>query len=377
MFVRVGLVFLAIGVILGGLPRAYGQEKAKKVGGSSATADFDAQFVEWKKVLAELKKNTLEYRAAKPDDREKLLEQREEILARGIAMEPKIKKAAQAAYLAAPNKNSDVTLFIESMASDALIKDKHEEALRLCNLLIDNGYPNKSIYSMAGRAAFNSDDFDTAAKDFKIAQDAQALEIDPGQRLYSMVEDYQKKWQKESEIRAAEAKADDLPQVKLKTSKGDIVVELFENEAPNTVANFISLVEKGFYNDTSFHRVLEGFVAQGGDPKGDGKGGPGYTIPCECAKDDHRLHFRGSLSMAHSGKDTGGSQFFLTYVPTGHLDGRHTVFGRIIAGLDVLSELQRRNPDSPNLPDPDKIIDATVLRKRKHKYDPATLSEKP
>ena len=100
--------------------------------------------------------------------------------------------------------------------------------------------------------------------------------------------------------RDAEAKADDLPRVLLKTSKGDIVVELFENEAPNTVANFISLVQKGFYNGTDFHRVLRGFMAQGGSPKGEEDGGPGYTIPDECRQDNHRLHFRG---VAVDGQD--------------------------------------------------------------------------
>ena len=108
-------------------------------------------------------------------------------------------------------------------------------------------------------------------------------------------------WAKEKKIREAEAKADDLPRVLMKTSAGDIEIELFENEAPNTVLNFITLVDKGFYNGLKFHRVLPGFMAQGGDPKGDGTGGPGYTIPCECYRPDHRLHFRGSLSMAHAG----------------------------------------------------------------------------
>ena len=131
-----------------------------------------------------------------------------------------------------------------------------------------------------------------------------------------MIDNTKAAWAKEKKIREAEDKADDLPRVLLKTSAGDIEIELFENEAPNTVLNFITLVDKGFYNGLKFHRVLPGFMAQGGDPKGDGTGGPGYTIPCECYQANHRLHFRGSLSMAHAGRDTGGSQFFLTFVPT-------------------------------------------------------------
>ncbi len=130
-------------------------------------------------------------------------------------------------------------------------------------------------------------------------------------------------------------------------------------------------MEKGFYNGTIFHRVLPGFMAQGGDPEGTGKGGPNYTIACECYKPNYRRHFRGSLSMAHAGRDTGGSQFFLTFVPTDALNGKHTVFGRVIEGMDVLAKLQRIDPEKPKQQeDPDRILKATVLRKRDHKYVP-------
>ena len=172
----------------------------------------------------------------------------------------------------------------------------------------------------------------------------------------------------------AEARANDLPRVKLETNKGDIVIELFENEAPNTTANFISLVEKKFYDGLSFHRVLPGFMAQGGDPKGNGSGGPGYSIACECYRPDYRKHFRGTLSMAHAGKDTGGSQFFLTFVPTTHLDGKHTAFGRVIEGMDVLAKLQRTEAGSQG--ETDHIEKATVLRKRNHPYEPVKGPDK-
>jgi cyclophilin family peptidyl-prolyl cis-trans isomerase len=175
--------------------------------------------------------------------------------------------------------------------------------------------------------------------------------------------------------RKAEAAADDLPRVRLSTSRGDVVVELFENEAPNTVANFISLVEKGFYDGTPFHRVIAGFMAQGGDPTGTGTGGPGYTIACEVDAPDARQHFRGTLSMAHAGRDTGGSQFFLTFRPTDHLDGKHTVFGRVIEGFDVLPKLMRTTDDQGRPVagvQPDTIVKAEVLRKRNHPYVPET-----
>ena len=184
-------------------------------------------------------------------------------------------------------------------------------------------------------------------------------------------------------IRQSEARENTLPRVKLKTTQGDIVLELFENEAPETVGNFISLVESGWYSNKLFHRVLEGFMAQTGafeageDGKEIGGEGPGYTIECECDRPDTRQHFTGSLSMAHAGKDTGGAQLFLTFKRTSHLDGRHTCFGRVTEGsrtLELLARTHTANPDGsePELPGvvKDKIISAEVLRKRDHRYRP-------
>ncbi len=181
---------------------------------------------------------------------------------------------------------------------------------------------------------------------------------------------------RELAIRAREAVADDLPRVKLVTSKGEVVVELFENEAPDTVGNFVNLVETGFYDGLTFHRVIDGFMAQTGDPKGDGTGGPGYTIYCECYESDFRRHFPYVLSMAHTGtRNTGGSQFYITFSRTSHLDGRHTVFGRVIEGQSIVDSLQRVNPEESDQPQPDQIISAEVLRKRDHPYEPARTSE--
>lgn len=129
-------------------------------------------------------------------------------------------------------------------------------------------------------------------------------------------------------------------QAVINTDKGTMVLDLYPQEAPGTVANFAKLAESGFYNGLTFHRVIPNFVIQGGDPNGDGTGGPGYTIPCETAGNPHK-HLRGSLSMAHRGRDTGGSQFFICHTPQPHLDGLHTVFGRVVEGLDVLDAVRQ------------------------------------
>ncbi|MEG6616344.1 peptidylprolyl isomerase [Peptococcaceae bacterium 1198_IL3148] len=125
----------------------------------------------------------------------------------------------------------------------------------------------------------------------------------------------------------------------IETDNGNIVIELFEKDAPGTVANFESLIKKGFYDGLNFHRVIPGFVAQGGCPYGTGTGGPGYTIKCETEGNPNK-HVRGALSMAHAGKDTGGSQFFIVYEPQPHLDGVHTVFGQVIEGMDAVDKIK-------------------------------------
>jgi peptidyl-prolyl cis-trans isomerase B (cyclophilin B) len=123
--------------------------------------------------------------------------------------------------------------------------------------------------------------------------------------------------------------------------KGPVIeLELYAEEAPKTVENFLTLAAKGYYDGLSFHRVIPGFVAQGGCPYGTGTGGPGYTIPCETNTNPHQ-HHPGSLSMAHAGKDTGGSQFFLCHVRLPHLDGVHTVFGKATSSVeDILAIAQ-------------------------------------
>ncbi|MBM7856074.1 peptidyl-prolyl cis-trans isomerase B (cyclophilin B) [Desulfohalotomaculum tongense] len=129
-----------------------------------------------------------------------------------------------------------------------------------------------------------------------------------------------------------------MKKAKIETEHGEIIIELFEKDAPGTVKNFESLIKKGFYDGLTFHRVIPGFVAQGGCPYGTGTGGPGYTIKCETEGNPNK-HVRGAVSMAHAGKDTGGSQFFICYEAQPHLDGVHTVFGQVVKGMEVVDKI--------------------------------------
>ena len=133
----------------------------------------------------------------------------------------------------------------------------------------------------------------------------------------------------------------------IETSRGTVVAELFDTEVRGTVANFEKLANSQFYDGTRFHRVIANFMIQGGDPLSKdahntraGTGGPGYTIKCETQKNTHK-HVRGTLSMAHAGRDTGGSQFFICHAPQSHLDGKHTVFGQVTGGIEVVDAIRQ------------------------------------
>lgn len=132
-----------------------------------------------------------------------------------------------------------------------------------------------------------------------------------------------------------------MKKVKISTSKGDMIAELYE-ETPITTNNFLDLVNKKFYDGLNFHRVIPGFVVQGGCPNKRGDGGPGYSIQCEVSA-PKQFHDRGVLSMAHAGRNTGGSQFFICHTrnTTQHLDGNHTCFGRVVEGIDVLDTISQ------------------------------------
>ncbi len=137
----------------------------------------------------------------------------------------------------------------------------------------------------------------------------------------------------------------------IQTEKGVMKVAFFEEDAPETVANFVKLASSGFYDGLTFHRVIPNFVIQGGCPRGDGTGGPGYAIKCE-TQGNNQYHDRGVLSMAHAGRNTGGSQFFICHnrTNTQHLDRQHTVFGKVVEGLDVIDAIRQG----------DKILKITV-----------------
>lgn len=270
---------------------------------------------------------------------------------------------------------------IEIALALAWEKNQYQKVADWAQKLYDAGHKTKPVLNYGGVAHFALQNFETAKTWLDEANAELLLDPNLGERYLGDAADYIEFWKAEQAIREQEANApagEELPRVLFKTDKGDVEIELFENEAPNTVANFISLVESKAYDGTTFHRVIPNFMVQGGDPNSkdtdpsnDGGGGPGYTIPCECYGENARKHFTGSLSMAHRGKDTGGSQFFITHLPTPHLnvnreeESGHTVFGRVVEGMDVVWQIEKK----------DQITEATVLRKRDHEYKPLKTDE--
>ena len=229
-------------------------------------------------MLKQLRDLQAKFSEAKPAEADQIRKQYADTIAKGEQLIPALQAAALAAYAAAPQEDRQLERFLLSMLRDAIASDRYEEAASIAKTMIDAGCEIDDVWDAGGVAAFATNDFATAEADLKKADEEGAIS-EKGREFRALLPDYKGFWEAEKQLRDKESQADDLPRVRLSTTKGDVVVELFENQAPETVGNFVSLVEKGFYNGLTFHRVLTGFMAQGGCPLGDGKGGPAITLP--------------------------------------------------------------------------------------------------
>jgi peptidyl-prolyl cis-trans isomerase B (cyclophilin B) len=302
---------------------------------------------------------------------------------------PHLQKAADAGL-------DRARLFV-SLAQVQVENNLFDQAFQSATKALDRDRQDRDAWNAYTRAAFCVEEFekvkDRLVETFPARVPAWAVEIE------REAERMQAKWEAEQKLRAAEKKADDLPRVRLvikhrrfglgpdgnqtkieTTGGGEVVLELFEDQAPATVANFIDLVEKGFYDGTRFHQAVAAMFVAGGDPnskksdaRDDGTGGPGYVIPDEYAARGARSHFRGSIAMVNTGPRTAGSQFWITLTPQPSLDGHSTVFGRVIKGQEVIDRITRGStgktatPAKAAIPG-DLLLKAEVIRKRPHEY---------
>jgi cyclophilin family peptidyl-prolyl cis-trans isomerase len=341
MLVAITIALLTFGSSLGlGFSKAQGQEDT-----------LEGLQVRWTELQIQYAKKEAEI-AAGGENAKQLQSEYRDLIAQGNELIGKMRKMALANLKEKPGDTNTLRLLMGILVNDVSTGEE-QSVLRVGDELISLGI--NPLY------------FETAAK-------AERLSI-AGREIFE-----------ELVTRQREFKQDDLPRVQLETTKGNLVVELYENQAPNTVKNFVSLVESGHYTDIQFHRVIDGFMAQAGQNKGDGKPVPelGYTIACECYTPETRRHFSDCISMALDSrqdqviKDSGCSQFFITFSRRDNLDGQHTCFGRVIEGAPVLETIARTaSSDDTPIPNitPDRILSAKVLRKRDHEYKPTKLGQ--
>jgi cyclophilin family peptidyl-prolyl cis-trans isomerase len=339
---------------------------------------FNQVYEQWRDVVGELAALDLQYQTTRSRQRDALKARCDALVSQGNAMQEELFRAAMTAYARAPRENPDIAELLLGSVILLVSQEEYEEGLRVAQLLLDNGVGFTNLSVLAGTAAFATGEFEVAEKHWRRAKQVRELLGAEKQHLAD-IDYYQAGWTREQKLRAAEASADDLPRVLLQTTQGDIELELFENEAPLAVSNFIVLVESRFYDGLPFYRVISQTLAEAGCPNGDGSGGPGYALRGENDSPHARQHFRGTLGMVHSESNRIGSRFYITFVPARHLDGNHTVFGRVIRGMEVLAKLRRRTPPDSftlkvnphsNVADvpADRILAARVLRKRNHVY---------
>lgn len=375
MFRRTAVQWAVLAILLAARSLLAAEEKPLDAAGA-AKAWTDAA-AEIGRIETRLETMQGEFQDAKPDQQAKLREEAMKLVENIKGQFRTIGRAAPLAYAAeaakpAPAGDKAKELVKQAMGL-AYSENRYDDAVKIAQAMLKVDPKDMVALNISGVSHFATHDFSTSLEELEQAQAAQTLIPELGGHYIDAAKNYVEFWKAEQAIREKEAALtgdQQLPRVLIKTTRGDILMELFEDNAPNTVANFISLVEKGYYNGSPFHRVIPNFMAQGGTPgkPAPGADGPGYTIDCECYRPDKRRHFAGSLSMAHAGKDTGGSQFFITHLPTAHLDGPrsfHTVFGRVVEGMDVVAAIEQG----------DSIVTAEVVRKRNHPYQPVTKPE--
>ena len=271
-------------------------------------------------------------------------------------------------FLAEPNKANGGALV--QLVAELYDNGNVDEAFLYSTDLAKNGFDSGELDDLIAASAYCTDHFSEAAEFFNKAMEKSKY---VRASLVANKEDIatsQKAWDGEKAIRDKEASSNDLPRVKLETEVGDIVFELYENEAPETVGNFISLVESGYYDNTTFHsHVLTAHVFTG-SKNGDAKGNPGYTIYGESEKPDRRFPFRGSLTMSAPGNNA-GAIYSISFRPSPYNFGYYTTFGRVVEGFDVLPKIAKFVAREPMVGmEQTKIKKATVLRKRDHEYKP-------
>jgi cyclophilin family peptidyl-prolyl cis-trans isomerase len=309
-------------------------------------------------------------------DYQAMVERLKNLRERKAELGNEILDASVDAYLESPDRfrevNDDLTKLMRSLLGEQGTSSRFDpqKARDIAERLINARAKNLNVHFYGSYAAYCLNEFDLARKWLDRLLEAGAK---PEQTILKQIEDASAKWGRELALREADTQTQ-VPQVAVQTELGEFVVELYENEAPNTVANFIMLVEKKYYDGSFFYLSQPGRLAMAGCTKGDGQTNAGYFIPDEVDQPEIRHHFSGVLAMAAEEPNTGSARFSILQQPTPGGDGKLTVFGRIISGLDVIYRVPAVKPTDIKLgAKPVKIESMRVVRKRDHAYEPKTI----
>ncbi|MBQ9456061.1 MAG: peptidylprolyl isomerase [Thermoguttaceae bacterium] len=312
------------------------------------------------------------------EEKEEIGEKLEKISKVVSKIHPKLFDLAEKAWLEEPSREDGEFLnFIIQVLETRMTVGEYERANAIMQGLISLKIPDilPDLYDAAGEIAFMLNDFEQAARYLELAEQNKVL----SERCAGFKKDlsyYRTSWAKESVFRQQDSEKKDLPRVTLETTKGKIVLELYEDQTPNTVANFVYLVEKGFYDGMFFEEVIPGVGAFAGRSLENPDGGPGWSIRDEFDATNSRNHYRGTISMMRGEPNSAGSIFFISFSPIKDLDGKYVVFGRVVEGMDVLTKLQIMDPANPDpMAEPDQIEKASAVTKRDHKYRPKVIKK--
>ena len=399
------LVILIIALGLGAIVWAQTSNVSKE------RKQYDNLLEQWKPMVAELARLRYQYFDVKrkpgedeifvveqTPERQKLKKIFDEKFKTAEVKYNQLIDAAVLAYAKDPENNRDIEQFLFYTLRYFMERDMYEDVLKMSDVLLNSNVNNPYVIRVAAFAALFSQQYDIAKSFLEKIQKLGILdEFRLGESDFRYLPVFELLWEQEKAFREKEERAD-LPSVVLYTTKGEIDILLYEDQAPNTVANFIWLVEKGFYKNIDFDAVITQAIAHVSgteqfkrvdnltlQPLVRGNGTPGYCIPDEFRPfdfekkkfpDDSRFFWRGTVAMdlMRDQPNTGGCKFFILYKPDINCVNKNTVFGRVVRGMDVVCRLQRRNPSSvislSQLPTPDKILDAKVKNKRNHEYKP-------
>lgn len=347
----------------------------------AAVEDFIQKRQAWAKTLADLRGREIRF-SNNVDRSEAAVEELYQLRNQAREQLKPLVDSAKSVYRLI-NRDAETGSFLVTLLDYRRQFSMYDDSFEAAKLLLDSGVPTDFLYTFAARAAFVEGRFDEVLPLYKRFVEKNGPEkLDKvDQNIGSILDIYPQWWQEEVAARQADEKKGDLPRVLLETTRGPVVLEMFEDSAPNTVANFIRLVEEGFYDDSEFYQVIDDLLAVGGDPVGDGSGTTGKVIPDEHDAPNRRRIMRGSVFMAKIGDpqregellpNTASCQFVIALMPMAPRAQTQTVFARVIEGLDVVCAFRRIDPTEKKesalqLP-PERILRAKVLRKRDHDY---------